>query len=436
MFRSILSTPAKSDIGFTKDLLSSMSGADGGVKSLAKSLSDIPLTELSKYERSTLLKTMEFMVKDGHLSCAEANCFSQMVGEYTHACTPSFKYSLTELIGMAVGLTSSDGTIGSVMQHLKRNNDGCGIFLRQWWSQAFRWFFLQNMIKEVLGGVSDNAWSGALEGAFAQADLSSLSPKERTQLASMTFMAAADDVVNWPEANMILNKLNQFQANADNFPIPYPCECPVDQLWTVEQNGSNATIDLGDYTLTINEKRSEFILTNKETGNSSRVWGDPHFDMDNDGKTDVDFWGTMTMNLENGTKITIQTTPWKGNENMTVSSRLVITQGDKAIEVTGMDQNSVGDMEISQTNDGRFMDTVTGDGLDIYENDGKWMVRDGLQMREVTQEDMNTTKGNKSDFDVLESLELMNLFYGSIFTVLLTSMMSQAFEDKSWTASR
>lgn len=196
-------------------------------------------------------------------------------------------------------------------------------------------------------------------------------------------------------------------------------------------NGSKASIDLGDYTLDINEKRSEFILTNKETGESSRVWGDPHFDMDNDGKTDVDFWGTMTMNLENGTKITIQTTPWKGNEDMTVSSRLVITQGDKAIEVTGMDQNRVGDMEITQSNDGYLKDIFTGDGLDIYENDGKWMVRDGWEMREVTQEDMNTTKSDKSDFDLMEGLQaLMAATSISLLSVLMSVLFSQNFSEQ------
>ncbi len=248
----------------------------------------------------------------------------------------------------------------------------------------------QSSVDGLMENVASSPWKGAVEGALENVDLSKLNPSERSELLSMLSVASADGEINFPESSVILNKLNDFTGSDFSTDPVHPCE-----PWDVVQNGSTAEIDLGDHTLTINENKSEFILTNKETGESSRVWGDPHFDMDNDGKTDVDFWGTMTMNLENGTKITIETTPWNGNEDMTVSSKLTITQGDQQIVVDGMDQNEKGDMTIihSQTG-GRLTDAHTADGLDIYQaGDGnEWKILDGCVMRDVTQADMNQTK--------------------------------------------
>jgi len=398
--------------GCTADFSSQMyaaldkAGLNANVIEVANALNQVPLDQLSGGERQTLLHVTEQLAGDGVLSDADASSLTQMIGAFAEQGTGAFEgnWPFPDInLGNMLGNALFNGLVGVLSNIL---------------GQSMQDLAFQNTVSGLLNQASDNAWSGALQGAFENADLSNLNASERTELTSMLSVAVADGSVNWPEAEVILNKLSE--AQGQDCPMPEPPG--NDSEWSVEQNGNQATIDLGDYTLDITENRSQFILTNKETGESSRVWGDPHFDMDNDGTTDVDFWGTMTMNLENGTKITIQTTPWEGNEDMTVSSRLVITQGDKAIEVSGMDQNEIGDMEITQSNNGRFMDVFTGDGLDIYENDGQWMVQDGLEMREVTQDDMNQTKHDGGDFSIQEALQAMMVSVAS--GSLLASLMS------------
>ena len=44
---------------------------------------------------------------------------------------------------------------------------------------------------------------------------------------------------------------------------------------------NTAKIDLGDgYKLDINEKNSEMTIINEKTGEKTRIWGDPHVDVD------------------------------------------------------------------------------------------------------------------------------------------------------------
>jgi len=430
MHNSNLSSAPLRDVQFTKQLFSRLDSAgatNATVAVLKQTLKAVPAYELSRGERQTLLKMTEFMLQDGQLSCAEAVCLADMVHEYTSGCSPKMQYSLRELLSMPPCYKSDNGTLGNILQHITSTCHGGGPLgfpgLREQLADAV----FKGAVDGALDFTEGNVFSDALQGAFDGADLSKLSAQERSELFGMVFTASMDGKINFAEAAAILNKLNQCLGPDCSIPYPIQQPGPVEKPWTVEQCGSTANIDLGDYTLTINETHSEFILTNKATGESSRIWGDPHFDIGNDGKTDMDFWGTMTLNLDNGTKITIQTTPWKGNENMTVSSRLVITQGNKAIEVTGMDQNKIGDMTITQSSDGYAQDIFTGDGLDIYESGDTWMVRDGLSLREVTQADMNATKNNGSDFDLVEGLQAMSLASITLFSVLTTLLFAQAF---------
>jgi hypothetical protein len=136
-----------------------------------------------------------------------------------------------------------------------------------------------------------------------------------------------------------------------------------------------ARIDIGNYTIDVNEKNSEFVVTNKDTGERTKIWGDPHFE--HNGSHVGDFYGTTTLNLADGTKITINTTPYeRGGNGTTLSSTLTITQGDQAMRITGLDQNSIGDLEISQIGfAGGLVDLAVDDGVSIYENTegGPWL---------------------------------------------------------------
>jgi hypothetical protein len=158
--------------------------------------------------------------------------------------------------------------------------------------------------------------------------------------------------------------------------------------WTVQTTGqSTANIDLGDgYKLQIDERSSQMTILNTATGQSTRIWGDPHVEVN--GQHKFDFWGTTTFTLANGTKITINTEQWAGNPNAYVASQVVITKGDNAIIVDGISQNKIGDLSISTSGNGRAIDAAHRDGFTIHEGGGSWQTGCG---RTVTQAEANVT---------------------------------------------
>lgn len=166
---------------------------------------------------------------------------------------------------------------------------------------------------------------------------------------------------------------------------------PVQQ-WTAQMQGQDkASIDLGDgYTLDIDENNSQAIITNSETGETTRIWGDPHVDVD--GKHVYDFWGTTTFTLENGTKITIDTEAAADNPNVYYAEKLTITKGDQAIVVDGVSQLTKGDLSVSMSNNGEMLDAVTRDGFVLHENATGSGWRSELTGEVATQADLNLTK--------------------------------------------
>ena len=168
----------------------------------------------------------------------------------------------------------------------------------------------------------------------------------------------------------------------------------IQKPWVVSspQNGK-ANIDLGNYELQLNEHRSQIQIINKENGEVTNIWGDPHIDWNKDGRTDADFWTKTTFQLEDGTKITIGTEPWKGNDNMYVASEITITKGERAIQVNGISQNEIGDLKIEQSNiGGGLLDWAVTDGFVVKENpNGEgWINPETGKL--ATQDDFNITK--------------------------------------------
>jgi len=210
------------------------------------------------------------------------------------------------------------------------------------------------------------------------------------------------------------------------FPKP---DCPsrcAEQEWVVCQGeDGKATIDLGEkYSLELNENRSQIIISNKETGEKTNIWGDPHVDWDGDGKTDVDFWGKTTFQLEDGTKITIDTEKWKGNDNMYVANDITITKGDKAIQITGLSQNEIGDMEINQSDTGgQVLDWAVTDGFIVKENacGVGWINPETGEM--ATQEDFNVTKP-----DAVKSYEFTQEFGQFLGLFLMTGALGWSWD--------
>lgn len=255
-------------------------------------------------------------------------------------------------------------------------------------------------VDKVVQTLQDAVFKGAADGmlatcdgsenqqrvsdALGNADLSKLSPEDRSQVLSQIGFAALDGHVSKIEADAIISTLDKAQGVVPT----------QDGPWQVQQDGGKAHIDLGNYTLDLNEGNSEFVLTNKETGEKTRIWGDPHMEVN--GKAVGDFYGTMTLHLDDGTKITIHTTPYDKNNKMTLSTELVITKDDQAMVIQGLDQNKLGDLQIGQVADGGdFVDWVNDDGVSIFEdtNGGGWQrLDDGGFLTKVDRNFLGTIR--------------------------------------------
>ena len=177
------------------------------------------------------------------------------------------------------------------------------------------------------------------------------------------------------------------------------CVRPAAEPFTASmpQDGK-CSVDLGDgYTMTINERSSEIVIKDAQ-GNTTQIWGDPHVNVN--GQHVGDFYGTTTFELNNGTKITINTELWKGNANAYVASQVVVTRGSQALTIDGVSQNQLGDVKVTMGGNGYALDARTADGLMLNERaDGKGWTS-SLTGQNVTQADFNTTKpGQGLSFD-------------------------------------
>lgn len=187
---------------------------------------------------------------------------------------------------------------------------------------------------------------------------------------------------------------------------------------TSMQNGK-VMFENDNYKISANDDNN-VIIQNKKTGEEYNIWGDPHVNID--GKHSFDFWGTTTFNLDDGTKVTIDTTPWKGDQNATVASKVTITNGDYGVQITGVDSNTKGDLKFNETKaNGWLMDAMVDDGNTIYENPvGKGFVAvdDSGHIRTVDQKYINET-------DLLKGGALKDK-YADAFK-MLSSLMSISF---------
>ncbi|MGK6325175.1 DUF1521 domain-containing protein [Sphingomonas sp. DT-51] len=161
--------------------------------------------------------------------------------------------------------------------------------------------------------------------------------------------------------------------------------------WSATTTGAHtANVDLGDgYSLRIDERNSEMTILNVKTGETTRVWGDPHVEVD--GRHAFDFWGTTTFQLENGAKITINTERYAGNPNMYVASQVVVTKGANSVVIDGISQNRLGDLSVSVGANGRALDAAHRDGFMLYENatGSGWRAEHGAV---ANQKDLDATR--------------------------------------------
>lgn len=201
----------------------------------------------------------------------------------------------------------------------------------------------------------------------------------------------------------------------------------------------NVNFENKNYTVKVGDT-GEINITNKQTGEAYKVWGDPHVDVD--GKHAFDFKGTTTFDLDDGTKITIDTTPWKGENGATIASKVTIVDGqsDYAVQVKGVDDNKTGDLTFNETSKGWLMDAMVDDGNVMHENpagtgfvavdsrgnmqkvDQKWV--DNAEAKDA-KKDCGDAKLDKELKQMIEKFtKLINIFTGIMAIRFLGTMMS------------
>ncbi len=161
---------------------------------------------------------------------------------------------------------------------------------------------------------------------------------------------------------------------------------------STQMQGGKAVFENDNYRISAGDD-NEVLIQNKNTGETYRAWGDPHMDID--GKHMFDFWGTTTFMLDDGTKVTIETTPWGNDPTATLSSKVTISNGDYGVQITGVDTNTRGDLAIDEGKGwGRLVDLAVDDGNVLHENTfGQgFLAMDGNgRIRQVDQKYINET---------------------------------------------
>lgn len=130
--------------------------------------------------------------------------------------------------------------------------------------------------------------------------------------------------------------------------------------------------DLGDgYSLWIDEAQSAVFVANAETGETMLVWGAAAIALD--GAEAARFWGTTSVELGNGTKITMETAADAVVADLFRLDRLTVTRDERAMVITGIAETTLGDLAVTQSLNGEAIDDATRDGLTIVTDlTGRW----------------------------------------------------------------
>jgi hypothetical protein len=197
---------------------------------------------------------------------------------------------------------------------------------------------------------------------------------------------------------------------------------------STSMQGGQAVFENDNYRITAGDNNKVDIY-NKKTGESYSIWGDPHVNVD--GQHAFDFWGTTTFKLEDGTKVTIETTPWNAGNGMTLASKVAITNGDYGVEISGVDTNTVGDLKINEAAGwGKTLDWVHSDGNVLQENPaGKgFLAVDGNgNIQKVDQNYINKTDLVKNPGGVAPDTQKQAGDFARHLLSMFSSVLSVAF---------
>jgi len=316
-----------------------------GAARVQAALDSVNLENLSAGERNVLRHLAGSLSADGYISHTDADALVSLIHSYGTAGGYSPAGMHTPPLRLPSGFPHSlpfGDLLPRLLQHAL---------------DSLRNAAFLSMAAGLLMQTDEGTQAQRIAQALNDADLARFTPGDRRFVLSLVCYAAADGHINRAEANAIVDYIRFASGSVDSKPSP---------PWKVESNnGRQAQIDLGHYTLAIDQSSSQFVLTSKSTGKVTRIWGDPHFD--EGGKEVGTFKRTLTLCLDDGTKLTINTVPAPNGQ--TYSSRLVVTQGDRAMVVDQVNQNSGEPLSIATDPTlGRQLDWAVDDGTRVYED--------------------------------------------------------------------
>jgi hypothetical protein len=130
-------------------------------------------------------------------------------------------------------------------------------------------------------------------------------------------------------------------------------------------NSNTNTVDTGRYTINANNDHGGTLnVKDNVTGESFKVWGDPHIETSDGDKTDF-MQKPATFMLPDGTKITV--TPTQG-EDKTYIDNVTITRGNDAAQIGGVHSGNMHTEALR--GEGQYLDQATPDGTVLHAKDG------------------------------------------------------------------
>jgi hypothetical protein len=130
---------------------------------------------------------------------------------------------------------------------------------------------------------------------------------------------------------------------------------------------NKASIDLGNYKLDFNKADSSMVMTNTKSGDTTKIWGDPHLTQHANGanSSTAMFNGPMTFMLPDNTKVTVGTQAAANNKNVSFADQVTITHGKQAFQVTGLSEQNQTGLNVQKSKNGRALDAAAPDGYTV-----------------------------------------------------------------------
>jgi hypothetical protein len=157
---------------------------------------------------------------------------------------------------------------------------------------------------------------------------------------------------------------------------------------------SGNTVNTGRYTITAStDGGGTLTATDNYTGESFKVWGDPHITEDTGATTSFQN-APATFQLPDGTEITVDPTHNSGSAVQYID-KVTITKGNDAVEMTGFQGNL---QTQALPGEGYYLDATTPDGTVLTAKNGnidQLELQDGTPIGNVKNIDGHANDGGK-----------------------------------------